>query len=650
MKVKGVNTGFGGSADTRTDDTEALQHALLDHLQSGVLASQSSNGNHHLTNGNTQSSTHSGTAEMLSKAALPNGDVLAATSMPEAWVRASLLVRCNSLAGGHSGVRLTLLQGLVEFLRKDLVPIIPLRGSISASGDLCPLSYIAGALRGDPGLNVQTRNRKTGQRHAVAANVALADASLPCHSLGAKEGLAIVNGTAVSAGIAALALHDAHGLAVISQILTAMSVEALQGSLESFDPFLASVRPHLGQVEASRNIRGFLTGSKLVCSDQSSSHTSLRQDRYAIRTSTQWIGPQLENLVSAHKQIAIECSSITDNPIIDRLGGRVLHGGNFQAMAVTSAMEKTRSTLQIIGRMLFAQCTEMMNPALNNGLPPSLASDEPSQSFLLKGVDVNTASLQAELGFLANPIASHVQTAEMNNQSLNSLALISARYTHIALDILSQLVAAHMLSVCQALDLRAMHFQFLAALKPAFESVTYEQFGHLLQPEELTCLHEKLWLDLQRELKATTSLDSSHRFPQVTRSLQTTVIASGVYKMENSTGFGNALEDWTRRCSMLCLQTFYKSRERYFSSPDATDFLGSASCRMYRFIRQDLQVPFLRNRGKSESQGWADQSDTGADGNPKIGSLVSIIYESIRNGGLYVPTMECLREVWQEDT
>ena len=327
-------------------------------------------------------------------------------------------------------------------------------------------------------------------------------------------------------------------------------------------------------MEASHNIRGFLTGSKLVCSDQSSSHTSLRQDRYAIRTSTQWIGPQLENLVSAHKQIAIECSSTTDNPIIDRLGGRVLHGGNFQAMAVTSAMEKTRSTLQIIGRMLFAQCTEMMNPALNNGLPPNLASDEPSQSFLLKGVDVNTASLQAELGFLANPIASHVQTAEMNNQSLNSLALVSARYTHIALDILSQLVAAHILSVCQALDLRAMHFQVLAALKPAFESVTYEQFGHLLQPEELACLHEKLWLDLQRELKATTRLDSSHRFPQVTRSLQTTVIAYGVFKMESSTGFGNSLEDWTRRCSMLCLQTFYKSREEYFASPDATNFLG----------------------------------------------------------------------------
>ena len=99
------------------------------------------------------------------------------------------------------------------------------------------LSYIAGALRGDPGLNVQIRNRKTGHRHAVAANIALTEASLPCHPLGAKEALAIVNGTAVSAGIAALALHDAHGLAVISQVFTAMSVEALQGSLESFDHF-----------------------------------------------------------------------------------------------------------------------------------------------------------------------------------------------------------------------------------------------------------------------------------------------------------------------------------------------------------------------------------------------------------------------------
>lgn len=153
----------------------------------------------------------------------------------------------------------------------------------------------------------------------------------------------------------------------------------------------------------------------------------------------------------------MEINATTDNPIIDSQNGRVVHGGNFQAMAITSAMEKTRSALEIIGPMLFAQCTELINPAFSNGLPPNLTVNEPSGCFLLKGVDISIAALQAELGFLANPFTSHTQNAEMCNQSLNSLAFLSARYTHSALDVLSQLAAACILSLCQALDIRVFY-------------------------------------------------------------------------------------------------------------------------------------------------------------------------------------------------
>lgn len=596
------------------------------------------------------------TASLLAEAALPNEDPVAATSMPEAWVRAALLIRGNTLAGGHSGVRPVLVSTLVSLLRNNALPTIPLRGSISASGDLSPLSYIAGALQGKPCINVWIGNRGEGDRRLVTADAALSELSIPPLKLGPKEGLAIVNGTAVSAGVGVLAMHDAHSLAVLAQVLTAMSVEGLHGTIESFDPFFAAVRPHPGQVEASHNIYSFLAGSSLVHSKEDIAETSLRQDRYSVRTAAQWIGPQLENLMLAHKQVTIECNSTTDNPLVDTASGRVLSGGNFQAMAITSAMEKTRASVQIIGRMLFAQCTELINPALNNGLAPNLAADEPSESFLMKGVDIMMASLQSELGFLANPVGSHVQTAEMGNQSLNSLALISARYTQVSLDVLSQMAAAHLFAACQALDLRAMHVRFLRQLKPAFQACTSEALQALFtttEDEELRCLQGDLWSDLQKELDNTTKIDSVQRIPRVIQTLQLKIMAALSSSRNEGSQVMSALNDWTRRCSALTLDTFHTSRDDYSASPDARELLGPASYRMYEFVRNELKVPFLRTRYPEPpaSNGVAissheqlDSEEYDVNATETTGSLITAIYTSIRNGSLYVPVMECLRE------
>ena len=160
----------------------------------------------------------------------------------------------------------------------------------------------------------------------------------------------------------------------------------------------------------------------------------------------------MEDFQLAYAQISTELNSVTDNPLIDRKAGKILHGGNFQAKAVTSAVEKLRSGLQSLGRMLFSQCTELINHSTNRGLPPNLVADDPATSFLFMGTDIMIAALTSELGFLANPVGSHVQTAEMGNQGINSLALISARYTLEAVDTFSQL-AAHLVAVCQAIDL-----------------------------------------------------------------------------------------------------------------------------------------------------------------------------------------------------
>ncbi|KAK3319755.1 L-Aspartase-like protein [Cercophora scortea] len=424
--IYGVNTGFGGSADTRSNAVTTIQQRLFTLLMAGITS----------TGASTDLHVSVGT-----------------TTMPEAWVRASMLVRLNSLAAGASGVRIQITDRLAEMLNHDIVPLVPIRGSISASGDLGPLSYIGGVLQGK-GYAAAFVGPRGSKRKLLRADVALAQAQLRPLNLEAKEGLAIVNGTAVSAGVAALAAYECTNLAVLAQILTAMTVEALCGTDESFDPFIAQVRPHPGQIDSARVILRFLSGSRIVNSDEYLANGTLRQDRYSVRTASQWIGPILEDFQLAYTQIQIELNSVTDNPLIDRATGRILHGGNFQAKAVTSAVEKLRSGLQSLGRMLFSQCTELINPSTNRGLPPNLTADDPATSFLFKGTDIMVAALTSELGFLANPVGSHVQTAEMGNQGINSLALISARYTLKAVDTFSQLAAAHLVAVCQAIDLR----------------------------------------------------------------------------------------------------------------------------------------------------------------------------------------------------
>ena len=161
------------------------------------------------------------------------------------------------------------------------------------------------------------------------------------------------------------------------------------------------------------------------------------------------------------------------------------------------------------------------------GLPPNLAADEPSQSFPMKGVDIAIAALQSELGFLSGSIISHVQTAEMNNQSLNSLALIGARYTHTALEVLFQLSSYYLFALCQALDLRNRHRSFLASLKPEFDALVegmLETLGH----EDVDMLKAEIWPRFQKELSTRTTLDSAHRIREAMIALRPLILGKRI--------------------------------------------------------------------------------------------------------------------------
>ena len=233
-----MNTGFGGSADTRTDRVDDLQASLVSLLQCGVLYPASE------LEGRTEHINDQPTIMQILRRGLTLDDSVSTNSMPESWVRSAILVRINSLLHGVSSVRPEVVDQMVDLLKLNIIPRVPMHGSISASGDLSPSAYIAACIQGKPSVTVHV-----GKSHRfMTADQALKQANLKPMPLQAKEGLAIVNGTAFSSGVGTLLMWDALGLSALAQVLTAMSVEALAGRAESFDPFFAAVRAHPGQV------------------------------------------------------------------------------------------------------------------------------------------------------------------------------------------------------------------------------------------------------------------------------------------------------------------------------------------------------------------------------------------------------------------
>lgn len=354
-------------------------------------------------------------------------------------------------------------RSLLNLLEHKITLVVPLRGSVSASGDLLPLSYIAGALEGSPDIYVQVQESPIANS-VVTAYDALVSKGLDPRVMGPKESLSVVDGTSSTAALAALVMFESQLLSVLVQALSVIAVEALAGNSESFHPFISATRPHSGQIECTCNVSYLLQGSRLAQNmngNKDRNRSGLIQDRYALRSVTQWIGPQLEDLQLAHHQIEVELNSSCDNPLVDVESNDAYYGCNFQAASTTSAMEKTRITLQMLRKIIFAQATEIVEPHLNNGLPTNLVADNPDFSFTMKGVDTNMAAYMAELAYLAHPLGACIQAAEMHNHSVNSMALASSLFAMDAVEILSIICACHLYVSCQALDLRALQLKFI---------------------------------------------------------------------------------------------------------------------------------------------------------------------------------------------
>ncbi|TFK20779.1 phenylalanine ammonium lyase [Coprinopsis marcescibilis] len=620
ISVYGVSTGFGGSAHTRTDKPIILGNALLQLLHSGVSPSS--------------------TAKLD---ALPLLDPLASNTMPESWVRGAILIRMNSLIRGHSGVRWELIEKMGELLRENITPVVPLRGSISASGDLSPLSYIAGTLIGNPTIRVFDGPVVFGARQIVSSSKALEAHGVSPLPLASKEHLGILNGTAFSASVAALALNDAVHLALLSQVCTAMGCEALNGTRMSFNSFINSTaRPHPGQIESGKYIWDLLEGSKFAVIHDNEvtieeDRGVLRQDRYPLRTAAQFIGPQIEDLIQSLDTITIECNSTTDNPLVDGETGTIHNGGNFQAMAVTNAMEKTRLSLHHLGKLLFAQCAELMDPNMNRGLPPSLAATDPSLDYHCKGLDIGTAAYVAELGYLANPVSTHIQSAEMHNQAVNSMALVSARATINSLEVLTILTASYLYSLCQALDLRALQHEFLEGLTMVVSEEATSNFSTSLSPRDLNTLNARLCKTMKETFESTSTMDNADRMINVAGS--TTALLFDFLSQQMCNDGENAqisalsnISKFRSKVAVRLTELMGQLREEYLTGgrgpAPASPYLNKTRP-VYEFVRVTLGV---KMHGAENLTRFAN--GMGVD-DVTVGEKVSLINEAIRDGKMH---------------
>lgn len=357
--------------------------------------------------------------------------------------RAVLVARLASLCRGYSGVRYELLERLTLLLSLDIIPVMPSEGSVGASGDLTPLSYLCAVIEGGREVWHQGNRQPTADIYAKMKIEPL--------MLKPKEGLALMNGTAVMTGIACLALERARYLAMLAARITSLCSLALQGNAFHFDPILFSVKPHPGQAQVAHWIH-----SDLQVEDMPRNSSRL-QDRYSLRCAPHVIGVLQDALGFIGQFVETELNSANDNPIIDGEGEHVMHGGHFYGGHIAFAMDSLKVAVANVADLVDRQMAQLMDPKFNHGLPANLSAAEPKTRAInhgFKAVQIAASAWTAEALKGTIPASIFSRSTECHNQDKVSMGTISSRDCQRVLSLTEQVLAAGLLSAWQGVQLR----------------------------------------------------------------------------------------------------------------------------------------------------------------------------------------------------
>jgi histidine ammonia-lyase len=404
--VYGVTTGFGKFADVviPRDRLEELQRNLVESHAAGV------------------------------------GEPL-----PSRTVRALMLLRANCLAKGFSGVRRETLELLIRLLVAGVHPIVPSQGSVGASGDLAPLAHLARALIGEGEVEYG------GAR--MPASEALRKAGLVPVTFGAKEGLALINGTQLTTAVGALALHRLLGLLKAADLLAAMTIDALKGTDAAFDPRVHAARPHPGQGASASNLWRLLSGSPIR---ESHRHCAEVQDAYSLRCTPQVHGTVRDAAAHALRVVDVEMNAATDNPMVfaGKDGeGTLISGGNFHAAPVALVFDMLTAAVTDLASISERRIERLVNPTLSPDLPPFLVKEGGLNSGFMM-LHVTAAALVSECKANSFPASVDSIPTSAGKEDHVSMGPIAARKFARNVENLENVLAVELLAAAQALEFR----------------------------------------------------------------------------------------------------------------------------------------------------------------------------------------------------
>jgi histidine ammonia-lyase len=358
-------------------------------------------------------------------------------------VRLVLALKINALARGHSGVRRTVIETLVALYNAGLLPAVPEKGSVGASGDLAPLAHLSLALIGEGEMRV------AGAKMGAAS--ALKQAKLAPLVLAAKEGLALLNGTQVSTALAAQGLFAIENVFAAALVAGALSLDAAKGSDVPFDPRIQAVRGHPGQADVAVALKGLVAGSAIRESHRSGDDRV--QDPYSLRCQPQVMGAALDLIRFAAGTIEREANAVSDNPLVFSESGEILSGGNFHAEPVAFAADILAMALAEIGSLSERRIALLVDPAMSSGLPAFLvAAPGLNSGFMI--AQVTAAALASENKSLAHPGSIDSLPTSANQEDHVSMATYAARRLADMARNAADIIAIELLAAAQGIDMR----------------------------------------------------------------------------------------------------------------------------------------------------------------------------------------------------